>query len=149
MNDETYTNTSKRYVSALVPFRRTAAGPVFYMQKRDMNARASRGKYGLFGGGVEGEETAEEALLREIQEELRYTPTNHAFYSRFESSTNIAYIFFEEVDETFESKVTVCEGEYGKFLSPEEILYAQDVSLLAQLIIYRYIREKLAILNYE
>jgi 8-oxo-dGTP pyrophosphatase MutT (NUDIX family) len=96
--------------------------------------------FGLFGGGAEHGETPREALLREVQEELNYTPSNPVFFSRFESSDHVSHVFFEEVDDTFESKVVVSEGEYGIFLPPEHILHVPEVSLFAQFVIYSYLK---------
>jgi 8-oxo-dGTP pyrophosphatase MutT (NUDIX family) len=130
----------KREVSLFVPFKKTSAGLLFFLQKRDALARSNSGMLGLFGGGKEHGETPHDALLREVNEELTYTPSNPVFFSRFESSDHVSHVFFEEVDDTFESKVVVREGEYGVFLPSEQILHVPEISLFAQFVIYSYLK---------
>jgi 8-oxo-dGTP pyrophosphatase MutT (NUDIX family) len=109
--------SDKRKVAAFIPYRHTENGYEFFMQKRTLDAPTSPGLLGLFGGGVEGEETYEEGAIREISEELVYVPQRLVFFSKFEHAKAIFHVFIEEVGVDFESKVTVSEGEYGTFLT--------------------------------
>ncbi|KKQ43170.1 MAG: NUDIX hydrolase [Microgenomates group bacterium GW2011_GWC1_37_8] len=45
----------------------------FLVQLRKKHSKAGE-KFGFFGGGIEMEETAEQAVRRELQEELQYNP---------------------------------------------------------------------------
>jgi 8-oxo-dGTP pyrophosphatase MutT (NUDIX family) len=77
--------------------------------------------YAMFGGGLEGKETPEAAVMREAVEELEYKPKNPTYFSRYEGAFGIAHVFIEEVGGDFEEAVTVHEGEYGKFLTLAEV----------------------------
>lgn len=58
----------------------------FLMQLRDDIASVRYpGYWGLFGGGIDPDESAEDALVREIEEELRFTPT------RFQALSEVFY----------------------------------------------------------
>lgn len=94
----------------------------------------------MFGGGFEGEENKEEALYREIQEELSYTPVAPFYFGRYEVANAIMHVFLEEVSEDFEEKVIVGEGEYGKFLTLDHIFYSEAVLLSTQLAIYEIVQ---------
>ena len=62
---------TKRDVAALLLLK---ASGEFLLQYRDANAPVYPNFWGLFGGGIEDNETPEEALKREAYEELRYFP---------------------------------------------------------------------------
>jgi len=131
----------KREISSLIPYRIVENEYEFFLQKRDKNARINPGLFGLFGGGLENGEAPEEGLFREIAEELSYKPVHHEYFSRFETNSSVLHVFVEEVSSDFESSVVIGEGDYGKFLKPDEILYAKEISMFAQMIIYQLLRD--------
>jgi 8-oxo-dGTP pyrophosphatase MutT (NUDIX family) len=131
----------KREISSLIPYRKAGEGYEFFLQKRAATARNNQGLFGLFGGGLEQDETPEEGMYREISEELSYVPTRPIYFSRYETNKGIIHVFLEEVRDDFESKVVVGEGEYGRFLATDEVLHARDVSMLAQMIIHHIVRD--------
>ena len=49
------------------------------LQHRDANARNSPDHWGFFGGHMEEGETPEEAMRRELMEEIEYAPLNPVF----------------------------------------------------------------------
>lgn len=110
----------KRETSSFIPYKRVGNEFVFFLQKRDMNAKRAPGVFGMFGGGLDENETPEEALLREVQEELAYSPEEPRYFSRYENANTIFNVFIEEVNDDFESQIKIGEGEYGKFLTLSE-----------------------------
>lgn len=129
----------KREVCSYIPYRVTGGVTYFYLQKRDADAPKAANMFGMFGGGLEGSETPEESLIREVHEELAYVPQSPKYYSRFENPSNIFHVFTEEVDSDFETRVTVQEGEYGKFLSITEIEELPNVSASTRYIVSQII----------
>ena len=112
--------SGKPQISLFIPYRKTDLDREYYLQKRDDKAVIDRGLFGLFGGHLEGAETPEEALSREVHEELAYVPKNARYFSRYEGATRVYHLFIEEVGPEFESTITVQEGEYGKLLSAHD-----------------------------
>ena len=119
---------SKREVSTLIPYKRSEDKICFFMQRRDANAQRLPDYFAFFGGGVKSGETPENAMLREIKEELEYEPYRYKFFKRFEFPESINNVFIIEVDELFEDKIKVREGQYGSFLSIEDINQEKKIS---------------------
>lgn len=124
----------KKEYTSFVPIRMSERGLEFYLQKRDLKPVNNPGKFAEFGGHVESGEEIELSLKRELKEELNYAPQQAVYFSRFELPNSIVHVFYEQVGEDFESRVTVLEGEYGRFLALDEVLYSPNVSLLTQII---------------
>lgn len=69
--------SNKRKVSLLIPYQ-TRRGKVFvFLQKRAKDAKRLPDYFGFFGGGIENNESSEEALKREILEELDFVPEKY------------------------------------------------------------------------
>lgn len=111
----------KRHTVEFIPYQRKESGPAFFVQRRSLSATRKPGWYGLWGGGIEKDETPEEALVREIKEELNISITDYILSHTYENDFTITTVFYKEVPEDFENEVTVLEGEYGKFFTIEEI----------------------------
>jgi len=111
----------KREISTLIPYKRNGDEIYVFLQRRDANAKLLPDFFGFFGGGIESGETPEMAMLRETKEELDYEPYEYRFFNQYEFLTSINNVFIIEVDDTFEDKIEVREGRYGKFLSKEEV----------------------------
>jgi len=124
----------KREMACLVPYKKEGGDLLFFMQKRDKDAARAPGVFGMFGGGMDEGESPKEGMLREVQEELTYTPVDARYFSRYETAIGIYHIFIEEVGGDFESKVKVNEGEYGKFLSLADMDQLTDISMTAHLV---------------
>jgi 8-oxo-dGTP diphosphatase len=79
----------------------------------------------LIGGHVEEGETPEEALVREVKEELDIDLTEYSFFGIYECLTgdayeNIKYIYTGKINIPIE-EVTLLEGERPQYFSREEI----------------------------
>jgi 8-oxo-dGTP diphosphatase len=79
----------------------------------------------LIGGHVEEGETPEEALVREIKEELDIEIGEYRFYKKFECFTgdvmeNIKYIYTGKINIPL-SEITLLEGERAQYFRREEI----------------------------
>jgi 8-oxo-dGTP diphosphatase len=79
----------------------------------------------LIGGHVEAGETPEEALIREVKEELNFDLKEYSFYKRYECLTgdayqNIKYIYTGKINLPIE-EITLLEGERPQYFSRAEI----------------------------
>jgi 8-oxo-dGTP diphosphatase len=79
----------------------------------------------LIGGHVEDGETPEEALIREVKEELDIDIKDYHFYKTFECLTgdaydNIKYIYTGKINLPIE-EITLLEGERAQYFTREEI----------------------------
>jgi 8-oxo-dGTP diphosphatase len=79
----------------------------------------------LIGGHVEEGESPEEALVREVKEELDIDIKDYTFYKKFECLSgdaydNIKYIYSGKINIPIE-KITLLEGERAQYFSREEI----------------------------
>lgn len=125
----------KRETSGFVAYRAEGDGYVFFLQKRDEHAPVHANVFSLFGGGIDEGETPKQALRREVQEELVYEPRHAVFFDRYETNRAVFHVFIEEIGSDFAEQVTVQEGEYGRFLSAQQVGDMSDVSPIAKLII--------------
>ncbi|MCX6791383.1 MAG: NUDIX domain-containing protein [Candidatus Gribaldobacteria bacterium] len=125
------TNDEKRKCSVLIPYKIKGGEVLVYLQKRSDNAKRAPGKFGFFGGGIDGAETPEQALVREIKEELDYTPDNFLYLEEFEKVWNlertVLNVFCQQVGENFESQIKVLEGDYGQWFRESEALSHEKV----------------------
>ena len=115
----------KRETADLIPYKIVDATIFVFLQKRDGNAKVLPNMFSFFGGKLEPGETHEQAMIREIKEELNFTPTQYKFLGTYNSSVNknfFMHMYYEQVEDNFEDIITVSEGECGKFLSEEEAL---------------------------
>jgi len=111
----------KNPTSGFIAYKRIGDEIFVYLQMRTKDAPHNPGMYGIFGGSLEENESHEEALVREIKEELDITLTEYHLFGKYEETVSIMNLFYLEVSDDFESKVTVLEGQYGKFISENDI----------------------------
>jgi len=112
----------KRIISILIPYKIRDKKLLVYLQKRSKHAKRSPNYFGFFGGGRERDENPEEALRRELKEEIDFVPESCRYFRRFEFQVGIKDIFVVEVDDNFESQITILEGDYGKWFNEQEAL---------------------------
>jgi len=79
----------------------------------------------LIGGHVEADETPEEALIREVKEELDIDLENYSFYKKFDCFTgdiyeNTKYIYTGRINIPVED-ITLLEGVRPQYFSRKEI----------------------------
>ena len=115
---------TKRETALLIPYK-IVNGTIFvFLQKRNKDSKILPDHFSFFGGKLEPGEGKEEALKREIQEELNFELKEYSFlntYDSFEGGSIILNVHFTKVSDDFDETVTVSEGQYGKFLDKEEL----------------------------
>ena len=99
----------------------------------------------LFGGHVEANETPEQALVRELKEELNINVVNFEFYNAFESFTeakpNTKFVFVVHIKEAAE-ELTLYEGQYLKGIDLSERSNYKFANMLAEILEYYATRKK-------
>jgi len=113
-------NKEKR--SILIPYKIKNDKVLVYLQKRAKDAKRLPDYFGFFGGEPENEENPEEALKREIKEEMNFIPENYELLGKYDFEKSVKHIFIMKVDDNFENKIQIFEGEYGKYFNEEETL---------------------------
>jgi len=113
---------SKRLISILIPYRRDGNRFLVFLQKRSKDAKRLPDFFGFFGGGAENGENPEEALKREIMEEISFVPSGYAYLKEYDFPRSIKSIYYLEVGDQFEKQIEVKEGEYGKYFTENEAL---------------------------
>lgn len=104
------------------------------------------GHWDLIGGHVEEGETPEEALVREVKEELDIDLEEYKFYREYECLTgdayeNIKYIYTGSINIPIE-KITLLEGDYAMYFSWKEIPEVNFANILKSIVMdYIYDRE--------
>jgi len=123
----------RRKVSVLVPYRIISDSVYLFMQKRAKNNPRGGNMFGFFGGGIQESETPEEALNREVKEELNIIPINFSLFKKYDLEATAyfsaaeLYVFILPVDENFEKEIILnSEGQYGKWFSKEDYLQNKD-----------------------
>ena len=126
---------NKRQAATLIPYKIQGGRILIYLQKKAKDAPRWPGYFGFFGGGLERKEMPEEALKREIKEELDFVPEGYEFLGKYEFPNHINHMFALQVGEDFEKQVTVLEGDYGIFFGElkalqEPMLIDEDKEIL-------------------
>ena len=98
----------------------------------------------LIGGHIEKGETPEEALVREVKEELDIDLMEYTFYKKYEclegdAYPNIKYIYSGKINIPID-EITLLEGERSQYFSREEILKLRFANII-KTIILEYIND--------
>jgi len=99
----------------------------------------------LFGGHIEEGETPEEALLREVKEELNYDLKEYRFFKEYlclegDAYPNIKYIYSGKINLPVE-EITLLEGERPQYFTKKEIPDVKFANILKHIVL-EYINEK-------
>jgi len=116
---------NKRKASVLIPYKIENNKIFIFLQKRDGNAKILPNCFSFFGGGIEKNESPEDALKREIKEELNLSLKNYQILGIYHPTLNeptLLNVYFTKVKNNFEDEITINEGEYGKFFSKKEAI---------------------------
>ena len=100
----------------------------------------------LIGGHIEKGETPEQALIREVKEELDIDLKEYTFYRKYECLTgdayeNIKYIYTGRMNLPLE-KITLLEGVRPQYFTREEIPHVKFANILKS-IVMDYIKDTL------
>ena len=92
----------------------------------------------FFGGHVEDGETPEEALVREVEEELGIELEHWNFFRRYvctegDAYPNIKYLYWARIDQTAE-ELTLYEGQRLMSLALDERHHLKFANILGQLL---------------
>jgi 8-oxo-dGTP diphosphatase len=101
------------------------AGEILLMLRDNKPSIPFPDHWDIFGGHLEEGETPEEALVREIKEELDIELKDYSFFRKYECLSgdayeNTKYIYFGKIDIPIE-KITLYEGQRARYFSKEEI----------------------------
>ncbi|HRY82481.1 MAG TPA: NUDIX domain-containing protein [Candidatus Moranbacteria bacterium] len=99
----------------------------------------------LFGGYVEEGETPEEALIREVKEELNFDLKEYKFFKKYEclegdAHQNEKYVYIGKINLPLE-KITLQEGERLQFFPKKDIPDVKFANILKS-IVMDYINDK-------
>ena len=123
-----------RRTSCFIPYRKNASGGnVVFLQKRSTDALRFPDFFGFFGGGIDGDETPGQALVREIREELNYTTKEITYLGVYRDGSLHAYVHL--APENFEQHITVLEGDYGAWFTKEAYLAEEKLIDLDKIIL--------------
>ena len=93
----------------------------------------------LIGGHVEEGETPEEALVREVKEELDIDIKEYSFFRVYECLTgdayeNTKYIYTGKINIPIE-EVTLLEGQYPRYFSRHEIPNVKFANIIKSIVL--------------
>lgn len=118
----------------------------YVLQLRDENPNISEpGMWSLFGGEIEPLESAEEAIIRETQEELCITLQDYQPLCNFEyfdmvTKQNIYFHIFESDISGLWDKCRLLEGQAVKYYCFDELEELKVPNIIMKILCYHYRR---------
>ena len=93
----------------------------------------------LFGGHIEEGETPEQALVREVKEEINYDLKDYTFFKKYEcpegdAYPNVKFIFFGRINLPI-SEITLLEGERVRYFTKDEIPGIRFANILKMIVL--------------
>lgn len=113
---------------------RNKEGEILLQHRDDKEGLAGRNMWALFGGMIEGGENPEDALVREIREELCFDVSGKVrFIEKISIGSSFVYVY-EYLGTVELDELRLLEGQGMKFFSREEIRKENVVSSVKNLI---------------
>jgi 8-oxo-dGTP diphosphatase len=114
-------------------------GELLFYQRDDNPEIPFPCHWDLFGGHIEEGETPEQALVREVREELDMELKEFSFYKRYDclegdAWPNIKYIFTGRVDRPLH-ELTLNVGKGMKFFSRDEVSHIRFANILKGIVL--------------
>lgn len=106
-------------------------GPVLLQHRDDLPGVIERGKWSLFGGGLEPGEDADTALLRELQEEIGFTPAAYQPFVTFQGRTAVIHVYLAQIAAPLEA-LDLQEGQGFAYVEADQALASYDLAPLAR-----------------
>ena len=124
MNDSPFTIPDRVHVAIAILYRE---GKFLLQLRDDIPGIRYPGHWAFFGGHIEPGETPEIALLRELQEEIGYTPPSAFLFRCYSEAEVVRHVFHAQL--TVDVKdLTLKEGWDLGLLTPEQIRAGQCYS---------------------
>jgi len=99
----------------------------------------------LFGGNIEAGENPEQALLRELNEEIGFKPKEYHFLKKYECfkgdvTPNVKYVYVGKINKDI-ADLKLKEGEKLQFFKPKEIPRVKFANILKDIVL-DYLKSK-------
>ncbi|MCX6740382.1 MAG: NUDIX domain-containing protein [Candidatus Parcubacteria bacterium] len=92
-----------------------------HLERRSKSAERLPDFFGMWGGGTKVGETHEQALVREVQEEMSFKPVGYKYVGPYQVGESIKHIYILEVASDFDKHIVLTEAQFGKFFNLEMI----------------------------
>lgn len=127
----------KRKVSLFFPIKIKDNALYVFLQKRSADMENLPNYFGPWGGGADENETSKQTLIREIKEELNIDLDIKTveYFNHYEFLGAIQDVYIFKAPEDWEKDLVISEGDYGQWLSSEEVFKRDDIIFQDKVII--------------